>query len=78
MCECGITMANADKINALVAGYQKLTKELVNSDRYDVSDDFTVVIQPFMEEMKPPMLVSINLCLMFNSLQSLKLFMFLG
>ncbi len=58
MCECGITMANADKVNALVAGYQKLTKELVNSGRYDGSDDFTVVLQPFMEEMKPPMLVS--------------------
>ena len=45
MCECGITVANADKLNALVDGYQRLTKELIASGRYDNDEQFTVVLQ---------------------------------
>ena len=57
LCECGITLENADKINALVANYQALTEQLIASGRYDNNDQFTVVLQPFMKEMKPPLLV---------------------
>ena len=58
LCDCGITQANADTLNYLVSNYQRLTKELIASGRYDSSDSFTVVLQTFMEEMKPPLLVS--------------------
>ena len=51
-------MANADKLNALVDGYQALTKQLIASGRYDNDDQFTVVLQPFMERMAPPTLVT--------------------
>ena len=49
LCDCGITIANADKINKLVDGYQNLTKSLISSGRYDNDPQFTVVLQPFME-----------------------------
>jgi phospholipase B1 len=57
LCDCGITVANADKLNALVDGFQMKTKELISSGRYDTDDQFTVVLQPFMEQMAPPTLV---------------------
>lgn len=60
LCECGINQANAAEQNALVSGYQTLTTNLINSGRYDTKDDFTVVLQPFMSEMKPPLLANGN------------------
>jgi hypothetical protein len=33
---------------------QKGTEEIVNSGAYDTSDDFTVVLQHFMKNMRPP------------------------
>jgi phospholipase B1, membrane-associated len=60
LCECGITLANADKINALVTNYQAMTEQLIASGRYDNNDQFTVVLQPFMKEMKPPLLANGN------------------
>jgi phospholipase B1, membrane-associated len=58
LCECGINQANAAEQNVLVTGYQTLTTDLINSGRYDTKDDFTVVLQPFMSEMKPPLLAN--------------------
>ncbi|XP_060042778.1 phospholipase B1, membrane-associated-like isoform X2 [Erinaceus europaeus] len=34
--------------------YQKLLRDLVNSGRYDTSDDFTVVLQTFFERVRLP------------------------
>ncbi|KAM8945381.1 phospholipase B1, membrane-associated [Pelodytes ibericus] len=34
--------------------YQDKTRQLVESGRYDIKDDFTVVIQPLLEELKIP------------------------
>ncbi|ERE67431.1 phospholipase B1, membrane-associated-like protein [Cricetulus griseus] len=34
--------------------YQKRTEELINSRRYDTRDDFTVVLQPFFENVAVP------------------------
>ncbi len=41
----------------LVSDYQESTKNLIDSGRYDTTEDFTVVVQPFMSDMAPPQLV---------------------
>lgn len=58
LCECGITLENADKINALVTNYQALTEQLIESGRYDNDEQFSVVLQPFMKNMAPPLLAN--------------------
>lgn len=39
---------------------QRRVDELIGSGRYDDSDDFTVVIQPFMEGVEVPLVRKIN------------------
>ncbi|XP_066282973.1 phospholipase B1, membrane-associated-like [Branchiostoma lanceolatum] len=54
-CKC-VTSANNDvqtEIQDINHKYQEVTNELVNSGRYDTRDDFTVVVQPFMQELLP-------------------------
>ncbi|XP_034777156.2 phospholipase B1, membrane-associated [Acipenser ruthenus] len=36
--------------------YQRVTRELVDSGRYDTQDNFTVVLQPFFREVQIPLL----------------------
>jgi len=54
MCDCGVNKKQRDSIRGANIEYQKVTTELIKSGIYDTSDDFTVVLQPFMEHMKVP------------------------
>lgn len=54
MCDCGVNIKTRDSIRQANIDYQQGTYDLVNSGIYDTSDDFTVVLQPFMEHMKVP------------------------
>ena len=38
--------------------YRRLTNELIESGRYDTTDDFSVVIQPYMRDFNPPRLAN--------------------
>ncbi len=58
LCPCGIAKENSEELDLLVKNYQEKTKELIESGRYDTKEDFTVVIQPLMEKMAPPALVT--------------------
>ncbi|XP_070578252.1 phospholipase B1, membrane-associated-like [Ptychodera flava] len=53
LCPCAkLLYTNETEVAELVAimrEYQRLTKELVHYGRYDTRDDFTVVVQPFLE-----------------------------
>jgi len=55
VCSCGHG-DNADTvgISSLSKEYQKAVQELVESGRYDGTDDFTVVNQPFFRDTVPP------------------------
>lgn len=58
-CSCGAYPKSEQaeaQLQEYISGYYKLTRELVESGRYDKSDDFTVVLQPFFEDFKPPRL----------------------
>jgi len=54
LCDCGVNKDQREVIRAVNLAYQKATNELVDSNRYDGKDDFTIVTQPFMEHMKVP------------------------
>ncbi|XP_033874390.2 phospholipase B1, membrane-associated-like isoform X1 [Acipenser ruthenus] len=43
-------------LSDLNRAYQRVTRELVESGRYDTRDDFTVVLQPFFREVQIPLL----------------------
>ncbi|CAC5424043.1 PLB1 [Mytilus coruscus] len=55
-CRCGSYPDEKEKeeLQVLVAAYQKVTRDLVASGRYDTRDDFTVVDQPFFSETEVP------------------------
>ena len=53
-CSCSLDESYRSRLLDITNAYQNGTEELVKSGRYDTSDDFTVVIQPFMKLMKPP------------------------
>lgn len=44
-------------LDTLTKGYQKGVEDLIATGIYDTKDDFTVVLQPFMKLMKPPLKV---------------------
>lgn len=44
------------EIQTFIKQYHSLTADLVSSGRYDKSDDFTVVLQPFFKEFSVPRL----------------------
>ncbi|XP_070578250.1 phospholipase B1, membrane-associated-like [Ptychodera flava] len=58
VCPCAkLSGNNTDEVSELVdvmREYQRLTRELVDSGRYDTRDDFTVVVQPFLEHTGMP------------------------
>ncbi|MGH0142258.1 UNVERIFIED_CONTAM: hypothetical protein FKN15_075902 [Acipenser sinensis] len=59
---CGCVMKPRDNsvelntLSDLNRAYQRVTRELVESGRYDTRDDFTVVLQPFFREVQIPLL----------------------
>ena len=53
-CSCGLDESYRSKLLDITKAYQNGTEELIKSGIYDTSDDFAVVIQPFMKFMKPP------------------------
>mgnify|MGYP002785356855 CR=1 FL=1 len=57
-CPCGAfpTPQQEKELEEYINEYHELTQELVDSGRYDTSDDFTVVIQPFFRDFKAPRL----------------------
>jgi hypothetical protein len=61
-------------LDTLTKGYQKGVEDLIATGSYDTKDDFTVVLQPFMKLMKPPLKVrdeKINKNKTFSSHQEL-------
>ncbi|XP_008494803.2 phospholipase B1, membrane-associated [Calypte anna] len=58
LCPCVVTPKdNSNEFKKLVyynRRYQERTRQLVESGRYDTRDDFTVVIQPFLMNVKMP------------------------
>lgn len=56
LCKCAVRDEFSDDLNALSASYQTKTSDLIASGRYDTSDDFTVVLQPFLTKMRTPLL----------------------
>jgi phospholipase B1 len=54
LCDCAINADTREIVRAATLEYQKLTTELINSGLYDTKEDFTVVVQPFMEHMTVP------------------------
>ncbi|XP_060710482.1 phospholipase B1, membrane-associated-like [Hemiscyllium ocellatum] len=58
LCECVINPQDnsiqLEKLQALNRKYQERTHKLVESGRYDTKEDFTVVIQPFLENIEIP------------------------
>ena len=58
-CDCGAFPANASAEKTLLEyfyNYTRLTKELVDSGRYDTTNDFAVVLQPLFRDFKAPRL----------------------
>jgi len=54
LCDCAINPDTREQVRAAALQYQAATKELIESGIYDTRDDFTVVLQPFMEKMTVP------------------------
>ncbi|XP_077989701.1 phospholipase B1, membrane-associated-like [Glandiceps talaboti] len=53
-CRCAKYGDDQDELMQLLRDYQNFTNVLVESGRYDTADDFTVVVQPFLEETVLP------------------------
>ena len=59
MCPCAAFPESEDaekELASVISQYHELTHNLVNSGKYDTRDDFTVVMQPFMEGFEVPIL----------------------
>ena len=56
ICPCAVfpTTEQAETLNDYIPRYQELLRNLTASGRYDLRDDFTVVIQPFMSKNQLP------------------------
>ncbi|KAK2180581.1 hypothetical protein NP493_437g04011 [Ridgeia piscesae] len=56
MCECALLSETRRELRPLQVQYYEALKQLIEeSGRYDQKDDFTVVLQPFMRDWRPPM-----------------------
>ncbi|XP_023933662.1 phospholipase B1, membrane-associated [Lingula anatina] len=54
VCGCGHDARNREALRDLAHQYQAATEALINGGRYDGREDFTVVLQPFLQETTPP------------------------
>ena len=57
-CSCAVREESRQYLREIQLEYSRLLEELVNSGRYDTRDDFTVVLQPHMRDIVPPLDVS--------------------
>lgn len=61
LCPCAAYPANSASEQELIEytkAYRQLSYELIESGRYDTTEDFTVVIQPFFNDFQPPRLTN--------------------
>jgi phospholipase B1 len=54
VCDCAINVDTRPLVHAAALEFQKRTREFMDEDLYEDSDDFTVVLQPFMQDMTVP------------------------
>jgi len=54
-CSCVFEDSFKATLQGLTKGFQRGVEDLISSGRYDTKDDFTVVVQPFMTKMSPPL-----------------------
>ena len=54
LCDCAVNQNEVNKVYDVSVSYQAATKALIAQGAYDNKDDFTVVVQPFMEHMTVP------------------------
>lgn len=54
LCGCALDDSRAEDLEKYVAAIQQGVVDLVDSGRYDTHDNFTVVVQTFMNKMAPP------------------------
>jgi hypothetical protein len=54
LCKCGLDTSFRAKLKEITLAMQVGANDLVSSGRYDTTDTFTVVAQPFMTQMGPP------------------------
>nr|XP_033793551.1 phospholipase B1, membrane-associated [Geotrypetes seraphini] len=58
LCSCVVNptdnSTDLEKLTSFNRQYQEKTHQLVESGRYDTRDDFTVVVQPFLEKVNMP------------------------
>ena len=62
-CRCAAYPANSDaeaELNAETQKYRDVLVELVNTERYDTREDFTVTIQPFFSTTTLPKKVCVT------------------
>ena len=57
ICNCARQEKNAEKLKRVVRDYNKAMEDLLATGRYETRDDFTVVFQPFMQNVEMPTLV---------------------
>ena len=57
-CSCALNETTRPLLRPAQLGYYEKLKELAEGGRYDTRDDFTVVLQPYMVDMLPPVDVS--------------------
>ncbi|KAK3578735.1 hypothetical protein CHS0354_010116 [Potamilus streckersoni] len=55
VCSCGKDVSQHPTLKWVASEYQRKTKELIASGRYDTRSDFTVVLQPFFKSTSPPL-----------------------
>ncbi len=60
LCSCATQSSQKEEVSSLAHAYSRRMEEAIASGRYDTSDDFTVVYQPFMRENEFPRLVSLQ------------------
>ncbi|XP_046583106.1 phospholipase B1, membrane-associated-like [Haliotis rubra] len=53
-CDCLLNQAGRDKASILTLDYQRETEKVVSSSKFHNHEDFTVVLQPFLEDADPP------------------------
>ena len=55
---CSCVSTHTQDVQRIAREYQRRLHDLIASGRYDTSDDFTVVYQPFLEDTTPPVNVT--------------------